>query len=89
MENLFMKIQIIKDKNINNYLEWPIWTCKESQFDWEYSDEEHCYVITGEVEVKVGKELIKIQSGDYVIFPKGLKCFWNVLSPVKKYYSFK
>ncbi len=89
MEILFMKIQVIKNKNINDYLEWSVWTCEESQFDWEYSDEEHCYIISGEVDITFNNELIKIKSGDYVIFPKGLQCFWNVLSPIKKYYIFK
>ena len=89
MEILFMKIQVIKNKNINDYLEWSVWTCEKSQFDWEYSDEEHCYIISGEVDITFNNELIKIKTGDYVIFPKGLQCSWNVLSPIKKYYIFK
>ena len=31
---------------------------------------------------------IHISSGDFVVFPKGLKCRWKVLSPVKKHYDF-
>ena len=32
---------------------------------------------------------IEINSGDYVIFPKGLKCNWEVHLAIKKYYNFK
>ena len=31
---------------------------------------------------------IKISKGDYVIFPKGLKCRWKVMKPVRKHYNF-
>ena len=38
----------------------------------------------------IGEEnTVKISKGDYVIFPKGLNCFWEVHSTIKKYYTFK
>ena len=87
-----MKIEIIKlsgskitEKNI---LQWPIWTCEVSEFDWEYSDEEACLLLEGEVEVSSEFETVRFSAGDYVVFPKGLKCRWKVMQPVRKHYSF-
>ena len=87
-----MKIEIIKlseskitEKNI---LQWPIRTCEVSEFDWEYSDEESCLLLEGEVEVTSEFETVRFSAGDYVVFPKGLKCRWKVARPVRKHYSF-
>ena len=87
-----MKIEIIKlsgskitEKNI---LQWPIWTCEVSEFNWEYSDEEACLLLEGEVEVSSEFETVRFSAGDYVVFPKGLKCRWKVMQPVRKHYSF-
>ena len=87
-----MKIEIIKlseskitEKNI---LQWPIWTCEVSEFNWEYSDEEACLLLEGEVEVSSEFETVRFSAGDYVVFPKGLKCRWKVMQPVLKHYSF-
>ena len=84
-----MNIQIVKRKNIVDYKSWPIWECDTSKFDWEYSEEEHCFIIEGSVIVTTIYESVQIEKGDYVIFPKGLKCNWEVIKPIKKYYSFK
>ena len=84
-----MNITIIKNKNILDYENWKIWECAPSQFDWTYSEEEHCFIIKGEIVVLYADQKINISPGDYVIFPKGLKCYWKVLEPVKKYYTFK
>ncbi len=27
-------------------------------------------------------------SGDLVVFPKGMKCIWDIKEPVRKHYSF-
>ncbi len=86
------KIQIIKltekeleDKGVHS---WPIWTCDISEFPWEYGEKESCYIIEGEVQIgmKHGKT-ISIKPGDYVIFPKGLQCYWTVLHPIRKHYK--
>ena len=67
---------------------WPIWSCEISEFDWEYSDEESCLLLDGEVEVKSEFETVRFSAGDFVVFPKGLKCYWKVTSPVRKHYTF-
>ena len=84
-----MFIKIIKNKNIIDVKEWPVWTCEISNFDWEYAQEEHCYIIEGEVTVIGPKNTVEIVPGDYVVFPKGLKCFWKIKKYIKKYYTFK
>jgi len=84
-----MKIQVLKNKNSEEYESWPIWECEPSKFDWEYAEEEHCYIIQGDVTVATNQNTIRIRTGDYVIFPKGLKCNWEVHKSIKKYYTFK
>ena len=67
---------------------WPIWNCDVSEFNWEYGDRESCYLIDGEVVVSSDFESVTICSGDFVVFPKGLKCRWKVIKPIKKHYIF-
>lgn len=68
---------------------WPIWTKEVSEFPWFYDEQEICYFLAGEVEVKPEQgESVFIQKGDLVTFPAGLKCTWKVLKPVKKHYRF-
>jgi uncharacterized cupin superfamily protein len=66
----------------------PVWTCEVSEFDWHYDSEETCLIIEGEVTVLYGSKSVSFASGDYVVFPKGLSCVWQVKKPVKKHYIF-
>jgi len=84
-----MKILIIKKRNLLDYKDWPIWKCDKSEFDWQYDEEEHCYILDGSVTVIGPENTVDIQPGDYVIFPKDLKCVWKVHEPIKKHYTFK
>ena len=67
---------------------WPIWTCKPSEFDWAYTEKETCLIINGKVTVTDGTDSVSFGTGDLVIFPEGLECNWNVRKAVKKYYNF-
>lgn len=69
---------------------WPIWTKEVSRFDWHYDSIEECYILEGSVtiEAKDGKT-VKFGKGDFVTFPKGLSCTWDIKSPVRKHYNFK
>ena len=78
--------QEIANKNINN---WPIWTCEKSTFNWEYGEKESCLIIEGSVTIKTNYEIVNLLPGDFVIFPKGLKCKWDVIEPIKKHYTFE
>ena len=77
--------QKIIDREIRS---WPIWSCEVSEFDWEYDTQESCLLLEGDVEVKTDFETVNFSAGDYVVFPKGLKCRWKVTRPVRKHYSF-
>ena len=85
-----MKIQkILNYKEIYHDIEaWPIWECPISEFDWEYSDDEVCLIINGEIIVITEDERITISPGEFIKFPKGLRCKWTVLKPVSKHYKF-
>ena len=68
---------------------WPTWQKEISEFPWTYDVAETCYIIEGEVTVRLedGTEFV-MGSGDLVTFPAGLACVWCVKQPLKKYYSF-
>ena len=67
----------------------PLWECKVSEFGWHYDCEETCFLVEGEVTISHGDGRVSFGAGDYVVFPKGLSCVWNVTKPVKKHYIFK
>ena len=88
-------MRAMKINKISNYTEiyndidsWSVWECPISEFDWEYRENEVCLIIDGEVIVTTDDETVIINKGDFVKFPEGLKCKWNVLKPIRKYYKF-
>jgi hypothetical protein len=77
-------------EEIKEASKWPVWEKEVSEFDWEYSDRETCYILEGEVEVTAEDgEKIKFGAGDWVVFEPGLKCVWKITKPVKKHYNFE
>ncbi|MFC1708232.1 cupin domain-containing protein [Planctomycetota bacterium] len=69
---------------------WATWSKEASKFPWEYSDQETCYFLEGEVLVTpAGGEPVKMGKGDLVTFPKGMECTWEILKDVKKHYRFE
>ena len=75
----------ISSFNVEN---WPIWECEPSNFDWEYDEDEICYILEGKVNVTTDDgEQVEIQKGDLVSFPKGLKCNWDVKEKIRKHYK--
>ena len=87
-----MKIEVKKlSKNELDKMKvstWPIWTKEESEFDWNYTEKESCYILEGDVEVKTDKGKVHFKEGDFVVFPEGLKCIWKINKAVKKHYKF-
>ena len=71
-------------------LSWPIWTKEVSRFPWSYDSIEECYILEGDVtvETKDGQK-VSFGKGDFVTFPKGLSCTWDIKKPVRKHYNFK
>jgi uncharacterized cupin superfamily protein len=69
---------------------WPIWEKEISRFEWYYDDIEECYILEGKVTVETengGK--VEFGKGDFVTFPKGLSCVWDIKEAVRKHYKFK
>jgi len=67
---------------------WGTWECEVSVFDWAYTSQETCYFYEGHVIVETDEEKVEINPGDLVVFPKDLKCKWNVNKPVRKAFKF-
>lgn len=76
----------LKEKGVNS---WPIWEKEVSRFDWHYDSTEMCYILKGKVTVRTkdGKST-SFGVGDFVTFPKGLACVWDIKEPVRKHYNF-
>jgi uncharacterized cupin superfamily protein len=69
---------------------WPVWEKEVSRFDWYYDSTEACYLLEGKVTVETpeGKK-VEFGKGDFVTFPRGLSCKWDITVPVKKHYNFR
>ena len=69
---------------------WPIWEKEAFRFDWHYDTVEECYLLEGAVTVETPDgDRVTFGKGDYVTFPKGLSCTWDISVPVRKHYRFK
>ena len=89
-----MKIEIKRpqkeDMEKEGVMSWPIWEKEISRFDWHYDETEECYLLEGKVVVETEDgERVEFGKGDFVTFPRGLSCVWDVREPVKKHYNFK
>lgn len=89
-----MKIDVRKPSQ--DYLEkrgvasWPVWEKEVSRFDWQYAETEECYLLEGKVEVETEDgNKVDFGKGDFVTFPKGLSCMWEIKEAVRKHYNFK
>ena len=95
IDNKFYKMKIeiktlsAKEKIDEGISSWPIWSCNVSEFDWEYEEQEACYLLEGQVEIHSELETVALSAGDFVVFPQGFKCRWKVTRPVRKHYSFR
>ena len=77
------------EKEVEEMKSNPVWKCAVSEFDWHYDSEETCLINEGDVTVRYGSKSVSFTAGDYVVFPKGLSCVWDVKKPVSKHYIFK
>jgi len=67
---------------------WAVWECAASAFDWHYDMTEEAYIYEGRVKVRSQDEEVMIKAGDFVTFPKGMDCRWEVFETVRKVYQF-
>jgi uncharacterized cupin superfamily protein len=69
---------------------WPIWEKGVSRFDWHYDGTERCYFLEGKVTVQMKPGgSVSFGKGDFVTFPKGLDCVWDIKEGVRKHYNFE
>jgi len=90
ISNKNLEVQITKpDKNlIEKASKWPIWEKEISEFDYYYDKIEQCYILEGDVDIITPKKTWSFKGGDFVVFPKGLKCKWKIKKNVRKHYNF-
>mmetsp|Transcript_31402 Transcript_31402/g.57916 ORF Transcript_31402/g.57916 Transcript_31402/m.57916 type:complete len:95 (-) Transcript_31402:124-408(-) len=68
---------------------WGKWGCEVSNFPWTYSQNEEAYILEGKVTVIPDYgEPVEIEAGDYVTFPAGMSCTWDVTEAIDKHYNF-
>lgn len=67
---------------------WPIWEKEVSRFQYTYDETEECYFLEGLVTIEFGNEKLEIEPFDFVVFPIGLECIWDIKKNVKKHYRF-
>ena len=86
-----IKVEKLTEEMLNELRvrDWLIWEKGVSRSEWHYDETEVCYIIQGEVivETKDGKK-VEIKQGDFVTFPKGLSCVWDIKKPIKKHFNF-
>ena len=87
-----MKIDIRKpsqeDLDAKEVLSWPVWEKDICDYDWLYKTREECFLLEGKVEVTDNNgNISRFEKGDFVTFPKGLACHWNIIEPVKKHFK--
>ena len=86
---------ILQEQLTDNQIEelgvrqWPIWEKEISRFSYVYEEEDLCYFLEGLVVVETEQGAITIRKGDYITFPKGLSCVWDIKEPVRKHYLFR
>lgn len=67
---------------------WSIWDCAPSTFPLDFNMTESAYLLEGEIHVTPqGGEKVVVKAGDFVVFPKGMKSMWTVVSQLKKHYK--
>ncbi len=69
--------------------DWPVREHDEDKFDWYFEKTEHCYIIEGVADIVSEFDTIMVKPGDYLIFPAGLECVWDVRSKIRAHYSFE
>ncbi len=85
-----MTIQVTKptEAQVADMKSCPTWECEPSSFDWSYSSKETCLILEGEATVTFDGGKVSFGAGDYVVFPEGLVCVWQVGKKIKKHYRF-
>ncbi len=79
-----------EELEINGTFNWPVWEKEVSKFDWHYDCVEECYILEGKVRVEPRDgSPVEFEAGDFVTFPAGMDCVWEIKEAVRKHYNFK
>jgi hypothetical protein len=65
---------------------WPVWEHDTEKFEWFYDKTERCYIVSGEATIVSEFETLTIKPGDFVTFPAGLECIWDIDIAIRKHY---
>ncbi|MDF1546755.1 MAG: cupin domain-containing protein [Bacteroidales bacterium] len=84
-----MKVRKATPADIKKTEDWGAWSKGISEFPWQFSDKETCYILEGQATVvdEKGNE-ISFTKGDWVEFEKGLSCTWKITKAINKLYDF-
>lgn len=79
--------EFLKKKGV---FDWGTWGCGVSKFPWSYDSSESCYLLEGQVTVTPsdGRKPATFGKGDFVTFPAGMSCTWDVTESVQKHFMF-
>lgn len=84
-----IKIKKASEDEIKEAGNWGDWEKEVSEFPWQYSEKETCYILEGRATVTPEDgEAVSFGPGDLVTFPDGAKCVWKIDEPIKKKYKF-
>lgn len=84
-----MKVRKATPADIRKTEDWGTWSKGISEFPWQFSDKETCYILEGQATVVDGKgNEISFSKGDWVEFEKGLSCTWKITKAINKLYDF-
>jgi uncharacterized protein len=89
MADIVVKKLTDEELEVLGVLSWPIWEKEASSFPWSYSDKESCLILDGKVTVTPdGGAPVSFGTGDFVVFPAGMSCTWEIIEDVRKHYKF-
>lgn len=88
MKTIFSEKFNIQEANKRGITTWPIWEKEPSRFPASYDSKEECYILEGEFIVEVGNGKFSFGPGNFVVFPEGIECVWDIKKKVRKHYNF-
>ncbi|KAL5215024.1 hypothetical protein ABZP36_004176 [Zizania latifolia] len=67
-----------------------IWGCPPGKFQLKFEARLTCYFLKGRVKASVmgSGKCVEFGAGDLVVFPKGLRCTWDVVVGIDMHYNF-
>ncbi|MBN2406565.1 MAG: cupin domain-containing protein [Elusimicrobia bacterium] len=89
MESIEVRVLPEEELKRRGIPDWPVWEKEESVFDWHYDTQEQCYILEGSARVKPSRgKAVEFKAGDFVTFPAGMDCVWEIKEKIKKHYNF-